>query len=279
MKTINSILFVITKSGYTSAIINNQFSVVKKESGYNVYQNISRGTFLESTPELIQEFTAQFTMFHEAKEKAREDARKEAARIEQERIAKIESEVSGMSPQDFGDYTGIKSIETASHWSDLYEGRSSFAFIIDNDEDLELLEIAERVNNWGGEFGELSNRAGEHHYKFNSVYDLNTFRKDCERYFDDKYIQKSKEIEHDYFLERVKEAESMDDVQTIMDEYNGIEEGYYSEGASLVMEGFDFSSFWGYGYDVHSYYFGYRLPSKDIFYNGVEEVEEEDEEE
>lgn len=275
MTTINSISFV-RKGERISAIINNEFSVVLIDGRFNVYHNISRGVDMEATPELIKQFSNEFIAYQDAKEKAREDARIEADRIERERIAALEESVKGMTPQEFGDNFKIRSVETASHWSDLYEGRSSFAFIIDNDADYELVQIADNINKWAGEYGELCNRAGEHHHTFNSVYDLDNYRKNCERYFDEKYFSKDKESEHDYYLERVQNAESMDDVRDLMKEFDEMEEGYYSAGGSLVMGGLSFSNFFGYSYDVYTYSFGFRLLSKDVFYTGIEEEETEE---
>lgn len=277
MTTINSISFV-RKGERISAIINNEFSVVLIDGKFNVYHNTSRGVDMEATPELIQQFSDAFIANQEAREKAREDARIEAARIERERIDSIKESVTGLTPQDFEREFGIEAVETASHWSDLYEGRSSLAFIISSDKELELLETAISVNNWEGEFGELCNRDGEHHHTFNSVYSLADYRKNCQNYFGEKYFAKDKENEHDYYMERVQNAESLDDVRTLLAEFDSIEEGYYCCGGSLVKEGFDFDDFWGYYYDVYSYSFGYKLPSKDFYYNGFEEEIEETEE-
>lgn len=277
MTTISSISFV-RKGERISAIINNEFSVVLIDGKFNVYHNTSRGVDMEATAEQIQQFSEAFIANQVAREKAREDARIEAARIERERIEALKESVRGLTPQDFENNFGIKAVETASHWSDLYEGRSSFAFIISSDEELELLETAISVNNWEGEFGELCKRDGAHHHTFNSVYDLANYRKNCENYFDENYFAKDKESEEESYRERIKEAESMDDVREIMNEYDNMEEGYYCAGGSLVKEGLSFSDFWGYNYDVYSYSFGYRLPSKDYYYNGVEEEIEETEE-
>ena len=278
MTTINSISFV-RKGERISAIINNEFSVVLIDGKFNVYHNISRGASFEATQEQIKQFSEAFIANQVAREKAREDARIEAARIERERIEAIKESVTGLTPQDFEREFGIKAVETASHWSDLYEGRSSFAFIISSDKELELLETAISVNKWEGEFGELCNRAGEHHHTFSSVYDLADYRKNCQNYFGEKYFAKDKENEHDYYMERVQNAESLDDVRDILNEFDELVEGYYSCGGSLVKEGLDFDDFWGYYYDVYGYSFGYRLPSKDCYYNGFEEEEIEETEE
>lgn len=274
---VQKIFFVKTKGGHIAAIVNGQFTVVKNEEKtpiYNVYQNVAGGSHVEPTEDLINEFSTAFIDYQEEKERALEQKRLEAARIERERIQGIEKSVAGMTPNDFCECYSIKATETARHWSDLYEGRSSFAFIIDNDTDLELVEIASEVNKWGGEFGELKRRDGEHHSTFSSVYDLHDYRKNCENYFSEQYFYRDKETEHETFLDRIKEAESMDDIRNIMTEYDNIEDGYYSNGGSLVVGG-NFTDFWGYYYDVYSYSFGYKLPSKAVFYDGIEEDEDD----
>lgn len=276
--SIQEIKIIRTKGGHLAAIVNGMFSVVKNEEktpAYNMYPNVAKGSEIEQTSELIAEFTAAFNSIQEGKEATIEQVKAEIAEAERLRIQKIEESVKGMTPSEFSDSFGVKVQETASHWNDLYNGRSSFAFIIDDNETLELVEIAETVNNWGGEYGELCRRDGEHHSTFSSVYDLKSYRKNCEKYFDEKYFAKSKEIEEDSFLERMKDAESIDEIREAMNEYDEMEEGYYSCGGSLVYEGFDFSNFWGYYYDVYGYSFGYKLPSKSVFYEGVEEEAEE----
>jgi len=282
MKTsIQEIRVIRTKGGHLAAIVNGKFSVVKNEDKvppYNMYPNITKGSVIEQTAELIAEFTAAFNSIQEEKEKAMEQKRKQEAEAERLRIQNIEESVKGMTPQDFADSFDISVKETARHWSDLHNGRSSFAFIISDDQTLELVQIAESVNGWAGEYGELKHRDGEHHSNFSSVYDIEYYRKNCEQYFCEKYFSRSKETEEDGYFERMQNAESIEEIRDLMKEYDEIEEGYYSAGGSLVYEGFDFSDFWGYSYDVYGYCFGYKLPSKKVFYEGVEEEEPETEE-
>lgn len=282
MKTINSIRFTSTKGGHLAAIINNELSVVRnleKEPAYCMYHNVSKGIDIEATPELIEEFTIQFQNLEKRNEDEREERRQAAVEAERKRIHDLEDFVKGMTPQDFGEAFNIKSVETASHWSDLYEGRSSFALVISSDEELEALEIAIRVNDWAGDYGELCNRAGEHHHTFNSVYDLKDYRRNVENYFDEKYFLITKENEEEVYLERIQGADSMEEVADLVSEFNNLEEGYYSAGGLLVYEGVSFENFWGYYYDVYSYSFGFKFSSKDIYYNGVEAEEEEETEE
>lgn len=282
MKTINSIRFTQTKGGHMAAIINNELSVVRnpeKEPAYCMYNNISKGIDIEATPELIEEFTIQFQTIEKRNEDEREERRQAALESERKRIQDLEDFVKGMTPQDFGEAFNIKSVETASHWSDLHEGRSSFALIVSGDKELEAIEIAIRVNDWAGDYGELCNRAGEHHHTFSSVYDLKDYRRNVENYFDEKYFLRTRDNEEESFIERVKEADSMEEVADLVNEFNNLEEGYYSAGGSLVYEGVTFENFWGYYYDVYSYSFGFKFSSKDIYYNGTEEEEEEETEE
>lgn len=282
MKTINSIRFTQTKGGHLAAIINNKLSVVRnleKEPSYCMYNNISKGIDIEATPELIEEFTIQFQIIEKRNEDEREERRQAALQAERKRIQDLEDFIKGMTPQDFGEAFHLKTVETASHWSDLYEGRSSFALIVSSDEELEALEIAIWVNDWAGDYGELCNRAGEHHHTFNSVYDLKDYRRNVENYFGEKYFLRTRDNEEESFFERVKEADSMEEVADLVSEFNNLEEGYYSAGGSLVYEGVSFENFWGYYYDVYSYSFGFKFSSKDIYYNGIESEEEEETEE
>lgn len=245
---VQKIYFVRTKGGHTAAIVNGQFTVVKNEEKvpiYNVYQNIGGGQPIEPTEELINEFSTAFLEFQEEKEKAIELKRQQAIEAENQRIRDIKESVSGMTPNDFCICYSIDTAETAKHWSDLYENRSSFALIINNKEDLELVEIAASINNWGGEFGELRNRDGEHHYTFDSFYDIADYRKRCENYFSEQFNAKDKGSEDEFYLERIKEAESIDDIRGLLKEFDDIEDGYYCNGDSLVYSGFDFSDFLG----------------------------------
>ena len=142
MKTINSIRFAQTKGGHLVAIINDEFSVVKnldKEPAYCMYHNVSNGVDIEATPELIEEFTTQFQTIEKRNEEEREEKRQAALEAERQRIKDLEDFIKGMTPQDFGEAFNLKTVETASHWSDLYEGRSSFALVISSYEELKKL--------------------------------------------------------------------------------------------------------------------------------------------
>ena len=281
--TVQTISFVRTKGGYIAAIINNQISVVKREGLeplFNLYYNEAKGSSLPNDETLENEFKTAYLEILAEKEKALEEKRNAEILAERKRIEEIESSVKAMTPQEFAEYYNISTVETASHWSDLYEGRSSFAFNITSHEENELVEIASSINDWGGEFGELKNRAGEHHNTFNRFYDLEDYQKGCENYINDNFNFKSKKTEESFYFEVIKEKIENEEITTIeeisdfLKDFENMEEGYYDGNENLVFENFDFKNFFGYSYDVYYYNFGYRLPSKEIFYNGKENEDE-----
>ncbi len=278
--TVQTISFVQTKGGHIGAIINNQVSIVKKEGAaplYHLYKNIAKGTQITNSKELEEEFSLAYFNILEEQMKALEEKRKEEREKEVKRINEIKNTVKGMTPQNFADFYSISTFETAQHWSYLYEGRSSFALQISSQKEYELIKIASEENNWGGEFGELKNRAGEHHNTFNGFYDLEDYQKRCEQYFNEEFTLKTKETEQESFFELIKEKieneeiTTMEEISDFIKDFENMEDGYYNGNGNLEFENFDFKNFFGYSYDVYYYKFGYRLPSKEIFYNGVEE--------
>lgn len=266
---VQTISFIRTKGGHTAAIINNHFTVVKntkKEPVFTVYKNIAKGIGIESTPEMIEEFTKAFTMTQEEKTRAIEEQKRKEEEDEKKRISALYEMVTGLTPQDFAEKFNLDITETARHWSDLHEGKSSFSIIISNAKEYELTQIAESVNNWGGEWGELEKREGAHHSTFSQCYDLNDWHEMLSNHFAEKFFFKSRETEEEAYIEMIKDSDSMDEISDLVDEFNNIEEGYYSTGGNLVFSGDDFSDTFSYNYDVYRYKFGYKLPSKNIFY-------------
>lgn len=275
--TVQQIRFVRTKGGHFAAIINDTLSVVKRADKipvYSLYQNIAKGVTVESTPKLVAEFTdAYYRINQEAKEASERIAREKRETKERE-LQKFKDTVKGMTPSDFADFMKLDRHETAGHWSDLHEGRSSYAVSFSDREEYEAFLIAQDVNGWEGEFGELKHRAGEHHRQFSSVWDLEAYQRGVENYFDEKFFYKDKETEEEFFLERIKEAEDMEEVLELTKEYQSIEAGYYDNSNELILKGNDFDEMFGYSYDVYNFRFGFNFPSQDYFYNGSEEETE-----
>jgi len=171
-------------------------------------------------------------------------------------------QLSDLTAQEFINEFDFASTETAKHWSDLYEGKSSFAIIVSSDEELELLKRAISLNGWAGEWGELRKRDGEHHSTFDSYYDINDYRSSVEQRFDAKFDYIDKETEEGSFLEQIKEADDLDEVRAILTEFDELEEGYYDDEL-LIRDNSNFDDFWGYSYDVYTYSFGFKLDIQD----------------
>lgn len=269
IKTVSKIEFLTSKGGHTTAIINGEYSVVRnleKQPIHTVYKNVANGSQIDSTIDLIIEFSEAFRNHFLIVEKRKQDEQ-ERQRIKEEQETDY---MLGTTPQDFANDYDLTVVETASHWNDLYTGRSSFAILINSHEDYRLVQKIAELNNWEGGFGETKHRAGEHHRTFSRYYDLEDYQKKVERYFDENFIYRSQDSEADWFLERIKEAEDMDEVIELTDKFKNLEEGYYLDGwDSPEFEGSDFSNCFGYSYDVYGYDFAYNLPSKEVFYDGV----------
>lgn len=274
MNTISSIRFLITKKGYISAVINDTFTVVKNENKYTLYRNIAGGLEIESTSELITEFSKQFSILLENEQKTKEQIQAEKQEAERERIAEMEEMISGLTPNEFADIFKITRVETAWHWSDLYEGRSTFSLLISSNEEFELLEMAIRLNGWGGEFGELKNRAGEHHSTFSAFYDLEDYRKRCDAYLNEQFFYRDQETEEESTLQTINEAETIEAAREALNYYDNLQAGYYCNSGTFICSPVG-HNFWGYCYDVYSYSFGFKFNSMAEFYNGHKIEEEE----
>lgn len=196
---VNSIYFVETKNGNIAAIINNEFSVVQNSSGnFNIYKNLTNGRIIENSQELVSEFSNAFINHVQKLNEKIICEQQEKEQAEKLRIENLTEKIKGLTPQEFAEAFNITFVETAAHWNDLYNGRSSFAFIIRDAEDLEKIQIADSVNNWGGQWGELKRRDGAHHSEFNEYFNIEDYQKRIERYFDEKFMFHSQESDQDY---------------------------------------------------------------------------------
>jgi len=175
---------------------------------------------------------------------------------------KTDLQLSDLTAQEFINEFDFASTETAKHWSDLYEGTSSFAIIVSSDEELELLKRAISLNGWAGEWGELCRRDGAHHSTFESFYDVEDYRTSVEKRFDEKFDYITKETKECSFLEQIKEADTMEEIRDIMTEFDELEEGYYDDEL-LIRDNSNFDTFFGYSYDVYTHSFGFRLDIQD----------------
>jgi len=268
-----------TAKGNIAVIIDNEYTVVLKETDYFVYPNVANGTPCEDQSG-IQPFIDFYEKGINDKKIEAERLAEEAKIAETKRIDDIKLRIEGCeSPTELANEFGLKIVETAGHWSDLYEGRSSYAIMINSSDDNEIMEMAKDMLDVSGEFGELCNRAGEHHHTFNSCYSLKEYQKGLKLHFGgDKFFYRSQESEQESYLERIKEAEDIDDIKKLIKQFDEIEEGYYDCNGNLEMSSSDLESeeLTGYSYDVYSYNFGFNFEFKYSFKKD-DDNEEDDE--
>jgi hypothetical protein len=213
--------------------------------------------------------------------KEREEAEELARQKEKERLRKLEEDILQCeTPSELADKFGFKMIETASHWSDLYESRSHYAVLLIDRQDYEVMEMAVKLLDIEGEFGECCNRAGEHHHTFSRGYDLEEYQKSCKRHFNgDHYFYKNPETEAEFVLECIKnEAVTLDDVRGYLKDYDEMETGYYfcNGGLAILEETLEDPDFTGYSEDVYRYQFAFQFQFKNKF-NSKEDDDTEDE--
>jgi len=277
---------VLTKGGNYAVIVNNDFSIVKKEDQFFFYPNVTNGTICEDQD--ASEFLEALEI-HNAKLRANEAAKKEEAREkERQRIADLEKEITECkTPKELAEKFNLPVVELASHWSDLYEGRSTFGILISDAKENEILELAKEIHNIDGVFGEAKRRDGEHHSTFSETCDLKSYQKGCKEHFSgDHYFYKSPEDEADFYIsdlikdiiddEDLTAFEKMEAIKGTVKSWEDIEPGYYDCNGNLEISDNDLNSpdFTGYYQDVYSYSFCFK------FWQGnrwQEEVEEEEE--
>jgi hypothetical protein len=210
-------------------------------------------------------------------------AKKQAKEAEEKRIEDLKARIENCeTPVELSKEFGINLIDTASHWSDLYEGRSSYGFLISNREDYEIMELAIEIHSPYGSFGEACKRNGAQHHTFSEIWGgLKGYQENIKSHFSgDKYFYKSQESDQEFYFEEIADAaanKDMEKVQALINSYNEIEAGYYDCNGNLEISDKDLDSadFTGYSEDVYSYSFCYNINQK---YSWKEEVEEEIEE-
>jgi hypothetical protein len=270
---------IITKKGYTAVIIEDEFtSIVLVNGNYNIYLNSPTYGKPCEDQSGQEPFIKAYEDFKNKKESERLEKIEIARIAEEKRIQEIkDTALQCESPSELIDSFNLTIVETASHWSDLYEGRSGYAIKINSRQEFEDFEIIKNILNINGEYVELRNRAGEHHCTSNSQYDLDSYQKALKNHFNgDHFFFSSKETEHDLYLEKIKEADDIEEIESILKDYNKIETGYYDCNGNLEMleEDLESDNITGYRYDVYSYFFGFEFTNKNSF-NQNEKDEEE----
>jgi len=271
---------ILTKKGYTAVTIDDEFSSIVLVNGeYHIYLNSpTYGTPCEDQSGQ-EPFIKAYEDFKSKKEAERLEKIEQERIVEEKRVNNIkERALTCESPSELMNEFGYTFVETAGHWSDLYEGRSSYAIKLDSRQDYEDYEIIRETLNIKGDYVELCNRVGEHHSTVSKVYDLDSYQKALRNHFSEKYFYKSKETDHDLYFEKIKEAENIEEIEAILKDYNEIEAGYYNCNGNLEIEEdrVESDDLTGYCYDVYSYSFGFKFDHKNSFNNENSEDEEND---
>jgi hypothetical protein len=240
------------------------------------YGGMLRHEFLNKFDFDEKPFIDAFEKFLLDKEKAKTEREKAAREAEEKRIQELKAEIKEcQTPKELADRFKLSVVELASHWSDLYEGRSTIGILISDAKENEILELAKDIHDIDGCFGEARRRDGEHHSTFSEVYDLASYQEGCKKHFNgNNYFYKSQESEKEFYLEQVKECEDIEEVQALIKSYEELEAGYYDCNGNLEIEEekLESADFTGYYEDVYSYSFCFK------FWQGNKWKEEEDEE-
>jgi len=224
-------------------------------------------------------FIAAYDNYMAEKRRKIDEEKKAAEEREAARIAVISERIKNCEDiEELINEFDLKDVETASHWSDLYEGRSGRAIIIGDRQDKEVLDMAIDMLGISGEWGECKHRDGEHHNTFGAIYEADTidgYREVVERHFSsDHYFWKSKETEAGFLLtEKIKEITEeyadtpeigLGKVADILNEFDDLESGYYDCNGNLIMPDIELNSddFTGYSEDVYTYSYAFNLTRK-----------------
>lgn len=272
------------KKGYNCLILNNYAIVLSSDGNYRVFDAYSTNTNGVANFD-EQPFINAFNDWQKANEvkkiaelKALEEL-KEQNRIKEENrisILKNRIEVCG-SPVELATEFNLSLIETAGHWSDLYEGRSSYAVLITDQSEYEIIEMAIQIHGIEGEYGESRNKAGEHHSTFNYQYSLDEYQNNLKKHFNgDKYFYRSQSEDENIYLDKIKDAENIEDIKEIISEYDELESGYYDCNGNLEIteEALNDLNLTGYSEDVYTYTFCYRFDDKNLFSTKILDDEE-----
>jgi len=226
-----------------------------------------------------QEFIEAYHSFIKERNERLAREKQEAIDKENNRIAELRARIEECScPEELCDNFNLTMVETAGHWSDLYEGRSGKAILISNREEFEIVDFAVSIHGAEGEYGEARRRDGEHHSTLSTGFrDLEDYQKALRRHFEgDKFFYRSQETDAEFYMEQIKNADDMEEIESLVDKYKELEAGYYDCNGNLEMSEDDLNDpdRSGYRYDVYSYSFCFALENKREW-KREEEVEEE----
>lgn len=241
-----------------------------------IIPSLEKGNTQEFVDKFLKFDTEPFIKFYEnyliEKEEKRLKAIAEERITEENRISSLKKRIlSCENPRELSEEFGITIVEVAGHWSDLYNGRSSYAFLLPYLDQVEIVELAVELHGIYGDFGELCRRDGEHHSTFNEHNNLKRYQNALKNHFNgNDYFQFSQESEKESYCERIREAaeeNNIDKVMMLVKEYENLEDGYYDCNRIIQISSLDLESpkLTGYREDVYSYCFGFTFDNKYSF--------------
>lgn len=275
---------ITTNAGVTACKITDGYKIVTifHNNDGTMYhcKNHAKGKEIEGDAEIFLDYYA--VLLKRECDKI-ESERKKSEEIENVRIEELKKAIlfcKDMNIYEFSKQFGLTKVETANHWDDLYSGKSMNAVLMSDRMEYEIMQTAIDLLGIEGEYGECRHRAGEHHQTFYPIYGgIEAYQRACKDHFNgDKFFYRSEETETESILERIKDAESIDEVRALL---NGLDEvianeGYYDCNGNIEMLDKDLNSpdFTGYSSDVYSYSFAFQFSHKDLL---VEPIDEDNE--
>jgi len=259
--------------------------VVRQQSGHFGFYDECNYVVTED-PTGIEEFLSAYEIFLAKQESKRLEkfTRKaketEVKRLsEEKRIADLISVFKEFKePYQLCEYLNLDLVITAKHWNELYNGKAGYGVKICSKAEYEDFKLAVETLGIEGKFGELCHVVGEHHWTFSWNHGLEDYQVSCKKYFSGtNYFYHSQDESHDFYMERIKNAESINDVKDIIKEYDELEACYCDCNGNLIILESDLENedFTGYGFDNKISQFGFKFNFKYKF-NDNEETEEEE---
>ena len=196
-----------------------------------------------------------------------------AKETEDKRIADITERILKCSnPNELIREFNFSEICLANHWNELYSGAYKMGVSLVYAE-AEIMEMAVKLLNISGDFGEGKHRDGHDYSEFTHIYGgLKGYQENAIDYFNNSndYFHKSQESEKEFILEQIKDAadnKDIDEVRCLLNMYDELVDGYYDCNNRLILESktLHHKKFNGYNEDVYNYFFCFQFEHKSEF--------------
>jgi len=174
------------------------------------------------------------------------------------------------TPSKLAELLKLQKVEVMAYRGEFYEGESTYGVLINTREDFEKMEMAIKLNEIEGHFGEACNKDGEVFYTFDRLsggYD--DYQKKLRDQFEmGHYFYNSIEDDAQFVLEEIQskeETKSIARVKEILKKWEQIEDGYYDEdNKKLIILAKDLQSdeLTGYRQNACTYNFCFKFAYK-----------------